>query len=103
GPAKGLLAFREQLAGIKVNQQLARLGADAHVTNAGAASGAVQRSMVTTSAPGSSGGINLAELSRGVNGGRSGGRARAVHGGPIPRRPSHIPGRRGGAAAPGTA
>src|SRR5262249_36468141 len=75
GPAKGLLAFREQLAGIKVNQQLARLGADAHVTNAGAASGAVQRSMVTTSAPGSSAGINPAATSRGANG-RANGRRR---------------------------
>src|SRR4029453_18232154 len=35
GPAKGLLAFKEQLSGIKVNQQLARLGADARVTNQG--------------------------------------------------------------------
>src|SRR5262245_37447599 len=57
GPAKGLLAFREQISGIKVNQQIARLGAEAHVTNAGAASGAVERSMISTNAPGSSGGI----------------------------------------------
>ena len=31
-----------------MNQQLARLGAEARVTNAGASSGAVQRSMITT-------------------------------------------------------
>jgi hypothetical protein len=92
GPGKGLLAFREQLADIKVNQQLARLGADAHVTNAGAASGAVQRAMITTSAPGSSGGINLAALSRGVNGGGSGGGAGAIAGVQIARATSNIAG-----------
>jgi hypothetical protein len=96
GPGKGLLAFKEQLSGIKVNQQLARLGADAHVTNAGAASGAVTRSMISTSAPGSSGGINLSELSRGVNGGGSGGGAGAIAGVQIARATSNIAGGGGG-------
>jgi hypothetical protein len=101
GPAKGLLAFKEQLAGISVNPQLARLGADAHVTNAGASSGMVQRSMISTSAPGSSGGINLADLSRGVNGGGSGGGAGAIQGVQIARATSSIAGGGGGAGAKG--
>jgi hypothetical protein len=96
GPAKGLLAFREQISGIKVNQEIARLGADARVTNAGASSGAVQRSMISTSAPGSSGGINLAALSRGVNSGGSGGGAGAIQGVQIARATSTIAGGGGG-------
>jgi hypothetical protein len=96
GPGKGLLAFKEQLSGIKVNQQLARLGAEAHVTNAGAASGAVERSMITSSAPGSSGGINLASLSRGVNAGGSGGGAGGIAGVQIARATSNIAGGGGG-------
>jgi outer membrane biosynthesis protein TonB len=101
GPAKGLLAFREQLSGIKVNQQLARLGADARVTTAGAASGAVQRSMITTSAPGSSGGINLSALSRGVNSGGSGGGSGSIQGVQIARATSNIAGGGGGSGAKG--
>jgi hypothetical protein len=96
GPGKGLLAFKEQLAGIKVNQQLARLGAEARVTNAGAASGAVERSMISSSAPGSSGGINLASLSRGVNAGGSGGGASGIAGVQIARATSNIAGGGGG-------
>jgi hypothetical protein len=69
GSASGILAFREKFAGATETQNVSRLGSQAHVSNAGAASGPVQRSMVTRSAPGSSGGINLAELSRGVGGG----------------------------------
>ena len=61
----------------------------------------VQRSMVTTSAPGSSGGINLAALSRGVNGGGSGGGAGAISGVEIARATSNIAGGGGGAGAKG--
>ena len=96
GPGKGLLAFKEQLAGIKVNQQLARLGAEARVTNAGAASGVVERSMISSAAPGSSGGINLASLSRGVNAGGSGGGASGIAGVQIARATSNIAGGGGG-------
>jgi hypothetical protein len=96
GPGKGLLAFREQLSGIKVNPQLARLGAEARITTAGAQSGVVQRAMVTTSAPGSSGGINLAELSRGVGGGGSGGGSGPIQGVQIARATSTIAGGGGG-------
>ena len=73
GPAKGLLAFREKLAQFATNQPLARLGSQARISSSAPASGPVERAMVTSLAPGSSGGINLAALSRGVSAGGSGG------------------------------
>jgi hypothetical protein len=73
GPGKGILAFREKFSGFAENQSISRLGAQAHLTAGAAPSGVVERSMVTTQAAGSSGGINLAELSRGVVGGGGGG------------------------------
>ncbi len=72
GPERGpgILAFREKFAGFKEAQVVARLGSNARISNsAHAASGPAERSMITTRAPGSSGGINLASLSRGVGGG----------------------------------
>jgi hypothetical protein len=72
GP-KGLMAFRERLAGVAAQRPDARFGLAAPIASAGdAPSGPPQRSMITSQAPGSSGGINLASLSRG--GGGSGGR-----------------------------
>jgi hypothetical protein len=65
---QGILAFREKFAGLQEDQALARLGSQAQINSAGDA-GPVQRAMLTTNAPGSSGGINLASLSRGVGGG----------------------------------
>lgn len=76
GPAagpKGLLAFRERLSGVAALHSDARFGLAARISATGdAASGPPERSMITTRAPGSSGGIQLASLSRG--GGGSGGR-----------------------------
>jgi hypothetical protein len=69
GPAKGLLAFREKLATATEVETVARLGSQARISGAGYAAGPSERSMVTTQAPGSSGGINLASLSRGLGGG----------------------------------
>ena len=67
--AKGILAFREQFSGLADDKPVARLGAKARISREGeVASGAPERSLVTTQAPGSSGGINLAALSRGVGG-----------------------------------
>ncbi|HEY0684829.1 MAG TPA: AgmX/PglI C-terminal domain-containing protein [Steroidobacter sp.] len=72
---QGILAFREKFAGMQQDQALARLGSQAQINNA-SDSGPVQRAMLTTNAPGSSGGINLASLSRGVGGtGGNGGMA----------------------------
>lgn len=74
GPGKGILAFREKFSAVAENQAIARLGSQARISSPGEApSGVVQRSMVTTQAAGSSGGINLAELSRGIVGGGAGG------------------------------
>ena len=67
---KGILAFRDSFADRANQRPAAQLGSAARVSNAGEeAVGRPERSMVTTSAPGSSGGINLADLSRDVGGG----------------------------------
>ena len=79
GPGKGLLAFRERLAGIKEIQTPARLGAQARISSAGdAASSRPERSLVTSAAPGSSGGLNLAALSRDLGDGGGGGELEGV-------------------------
>jgi hypothetical protein len=66
----GILAFREQFSGLTDTRPSAQLGAQARISGAGSeATGLPERSMVTTQAPGSSGGINLAALSRGGGGG----------------------------------
>ena len=71
--SKGILAFRDSFASRANMQTRADLGASASISNAGAeAVGRPTRSMVTTNAPGSSGGINLASISRDVGGGAGG-------------------------------
>jgi hypothetical protein len=66
----GILAFREKFSGLADARPSAQLGAQAQISGAGGeTSGRPERSMVTTQAPGSSGGINLAALSRGGGGG----------------------------------
>ncbi len=70
--SKGILAFKDSFASRAQLRPTAQLGSEARVSNAGAdASGRPERMMVATSAPGSSGGINLADYSRdfGGNGG----------------------------------
>jgi outer membrane biosynthesis protein TonB len=68
--SSGILAFREKFSGLAETRPSAQLGAQARISGAGQeASGRPERSMVTTTAPGSSGGINLAALSRGGGGG----------------------------------
>jgi outer membrane biosynthesis protein TonB len=72
--SQGILAFREQFSGLAANAPDARLGASARITDSAAAGSArPTRSMVATLAPGSSGGINLASLSRDVGGGNGDG------------------------------
>ena len=75
--AKGLLAFREKLANIKDDQMVARLGSQAQINDADDSLGRPERAMLTSNAPGSSGGINLAALSRGVGGGGANGNGMA--------------------------
>lgn len=64
----GILAFRDSFSSLS-SREPSRLGAQARINNAGdAAVGRTERAMVTSQAPGSSGGINLASLSRDVGG-----------------------------------
>jgi outer membrane biosynthesis protein TonB len=72
----GILAFRESFSTMAARTPAARLGAQARIGNTGdPAIGPPERSMVTTQAPGSSGGINLASFSRELGGGGPGGGA----------------------------
>ena len=71
--SKGILAFRESFAAQVNLRPTAQLGSQARVRSAGEDEvGRSQRMMVTSSAPGSSGGINLANISRDVGGGGGG-------------------------------
>lgn len=71
--SKGILAFRDSFAARANLNTTAQLGSQARLSSAGEDSvGRPERSMVTTSAPGSSGGINLANISRDVGGGGQG-------------------------------
>ena len=71
--SKGILAFRESFAKRADLDTNAKLGSQARLSTAGENSvGRPERSMVTTSAPGSSGGINLSSISRDVGGGGDG-------------------------------
>ncbi len=67
--SKGILAFRDSFAGAALRASDG-LGSQARISDAGEdAVGRPERSMVTTMAPGSSGGINLSDISRDVGGG----------------------------------
>ena len=71
--SKGILAFRDSFATSASLRPTTQLGSQARVRSAGEdAVGRPQRAMVTTNAPGSSGGINLASISRDVGGGGGG-------------------------------
>lgn len=71
--SKGILAFRDSFASSADARPTAQLGSQARLSNAGEeAVGRPSRNMVSTSAPGSSGGINIADISRDVGGGGQG-------------------------------
>lgn len=71
--SKGILAFRDSFANRAKIRPTADLGSEASFTSAGSSAvGRPVRSMVSTSAPGSSGGINLGDISRNVGGGGQG-------------------------------
>jgi len=68
----GILAFRETFANA-ANRPAAALGTSARITSGGdSASGRPERAMVATLAPGSSGGINIGSISRGLGGSGNG-------------------------------
>jgi outer membrane biosynthesis protein TonB len=88
-PETGLLAFRQKLAALTDAQITPELGAQARINNAANSAALPERSMLTTSAPGSSGGINLAAISRNL--GPGGGSERsAIHGGALTQAASGI-------------
>lgn len=68
--SKGILAFRENFSSLSASRPAARLGAEASLSKEGASEvGLPQRAMVAAQGPESSGGINLAAISRDVGGG----------------------------------
>jgi hypothetical protein len=100
---QGILAFREKLESIKEAPIVASLGSKAQI-NSDDSSARPERSMLTTNAPGSSGGIKLAALSRSVGGG-SGDARGAVQGAALTHASSSIkaigPGNRPLSSGPG--
>ena len=69
----GILAFKDKIASLAQDNVVVPLGADARHVAADDVGKPSARSMLTGSAPGSSGGINVASLSRSVGGGGGGG------------------------------
>lgn len=89
-PPRGLLAYQRELAAIKDTPVVSHLGRNARLRNsADKATGLPERSMLTTNAPGSSGGIRLASLSRGL-GREAGAERRGIHGGALTRATSSL-------------
>ena len=67
--SSGILAFSEQLSGLAEAAAVDRLGSNAQITDDRSATADLPvRAMVATQAAGSSGGINIADLSRGTGG-----------------------------------
>lgn len=67
--SKGILAFREKFSSLAQTDPVARLGSNARIQDpSNIASGLPERSMVTSQAGTTSGGINIASLSRGTGG-----------------------------------
>jgi len=91
----GLMAFKDRLAALADTKIDPALGAQAHINNANSSAGTPERAMLTTTAPGTSGGINLAAVSRGL--GPGGGNERnAIRGGTLTQASSGL----GSAVAP---
>src|SRR5882724_5747798 len=85
----GLMVFKQRLAALADTQINPALGAQARINNADNSVGTPERAMLTTSAPGTSGGINLAAVSRGL--GSGGGTERnAIRGGTLTQASSGI-------------
>ncbi|HKF98524.1 MAG TPA: AgmX/PglI C-terminal domain-containing protein [Steroidobacteraceae bacterium] len=83
----GLMVFKERLAALADTKIDPELGAQARINNGTPSAGTPERAMLTSSAPGSSGGINLAAVSRGLGGGSERG---AIHGGALTQASSGI-------------
>jgi hypothetical protein len=84
----GLMVFKEQLAALAQAKVNPALGAQASINNNNSV-GTPERAMLTSSAPGSSGGINLAAVSRGLGPG-GGSERNAIRGGSLTQASSGI-------------
>ena len=69
----GILAFKDKLVSLAKDTSAPRLGADARHAAADDVGKPSSRSLLTSTTPGSSGGINLTSLNRSVGGGGGGG------------------------------
>src|SRR5258708_6100405 len=69
----GILAFKDKFASLTQDNVVVPLGADARHVAADDVGRPSARSLLTSNTPGSSGGINVASLSRSVGGGGGGG------------------------------
>src|SRR5258707_3548794 len=69
----GILAFKDKFASLAQDKVMVPLGADARHAAADDVGLSSARSLLTSNTPGSSGGINVASLSRSVGGGGGGG------------------------------
>jgi hypothetical protein len=69
----GILAFKDKFASLAQDNVVAPLGADARHITADDVGRPSARSLLSSNAPGSSGGINVASLNRSVGGGGGGG------------------------------
>ena len=85
----GLMVFKQQLSALAQAQVNPALGAQASINNANSSAGRPERAMLTSSAPGSSGGINLAAVSRGLGPG-GGSERNAIRGGTLTQASSGI-------------
>jgi hypothetical protein len=94
----GILAFRDKFANLRQDTAALRLGANARYTDSDEVGHASSGSMLGSNTPGSSGGINVASLSRSVGGGRggNGGGPGGMPGMPVGRASSPIAGIGGG-------
>jgi hypothetical protein len=79
----GILAFKDKFASLAQDKIVPLLGADAHHGAADGVGRPSSPSKLTTNAPGSSGGINVAALNRSVGGGGGGGGAGGSGGGGV--------------------
>ena len=79
----GILALKDKIASLAQDNVVVPLGADARHVAADEVGKPSARSLLTSSAPGSSGGINVASLSRSVGGGGGGGGAGGNGGGGV--------------------
>jgi hypothetical protein len=77
----GILAFKDKIASLAQDMVVVPLGADARHIAADDVGKPSSRSMLTSNTPGSSGGINVASLSRTVGGGGGGGGGGGTGGG----------------------